>query len=55
MRNQFGFTAFPGTELFSHDVHVTWGINPETNGVWTNSYNGDRDVFTDQDSFAWLP
>jgi hypothetical protein len=53
--DQFGLFTFFSTEFFPHNVHVTWCINPESNGVWTDSYDGDRYLITDQDSFAWLP
>ena len=55
MRDQFGLVSFLNllnTEFFSHDVHFTWGIYPETNGVRTDSHNGDCYFVTDQDSFA---
>jgi len=55
MSDQISLCTFLSTKFFSHNVHVTWCINPETNGVWTDSHNGNRYLITDQDSFAWLP
>ena len=40
-------------ELFADNVHIAWGFNADPHGVWTDTDDRDRHVFSDQDLFAY--